>query len=144
VGVACTYLISLGRRRAESERWIFCGSASQPEREREKSALTHSLKSLVRGAPSRRHTTARTCAADRSRHISQQVICRGHVLPQSFWPVPVLASEQDTMWLGARGGPEKSQRRRHLPSAAPSVSWQIRVLCVLCAVTLLQTVGNLR
>jgi hypothetical protein len=47
-----------------------------------------------------------------------------------------------TMWLGARKGPDKV--RSHLPRAASAVSWQIRVLCVLSAATLLQSVGNLR
>ncbi|XP_059476120.1 protein Wnt-2 [Neocloeon triangulifer] len=45
------------------------------------------------------------------------------------------------MWLEARKGPDKPN---HLPRPASAVSWQVRVLCVLCAATLLQTVGNLR
>lgn len=142
-GGVASYLISLGGGGGRREM-DFLRLPSASTLEKRCMALAHSL-TQVTSARRAEQTTHRTCVRRRSRH---QVICRGHVLPQSLCLVPVLASEAacaDTMWLGARSGPEKSQRRRrHLPSAAPAVSWQIRVLCVLCAVTLLQTVGNLR
>ncbi|XP_065340699.1 protein Wnt-2 [Cloeon dipterum] len=47
------------------------------------------------------------------------------------------------MWLGARKGPDKA---RTLPSRGrvSDLNWHTRLLCVLCATFLLQTVGNLR